>query len=68
MKSNKKNIICELLFATGLDMVVRDENGDILDTNKTSTTHLYEHHLYAVERIRKATVGKHHFKFTLSVN
>lgn len=41
----------------GLDMVVRDESGNILDTNSTSTTQLYEHHIYAIERIRKATVS-----------
>ncbi|XP_037945652.1 dedicator of cytokinesis protein 1-like isoform X2 [Teleopsis dalmanni] len=38
----------------GLDMVVRDESGDILDTTKTCTTELYEHHLNAVNRIIKA--------------
>lgn len=45
----------------GLDMVVRDESGNILDTNGTSTTQLYEHHIYAIERIRKATVSFHRF-------
>lgn len=45
----------------GLDMVVRDESGDILDTNSTSTTQLYEHHIYAIERIRKATVSCERF-------
>lgn len=38
-------------------MVVRDESGDILDTNQSSTTQLYQHHMYAIERIRKATVS-----------
>lgn len=38
-------------------MVVRDESGNILDTTKTSTTQLYEHHIYAIDRIRKATVS-----------
>ncbi|XP_053947178.1 dedicator of cytokinesis protein 1 [Anastrepha ludens] len=38
----------------GLDMVVRDENGDILDTNTICTTELYEHHMNAVNRIIKA--------------
>lgn len=45
------------VIKTGLDMVVRDENGDILDTNQSSTTQLYQHHMYAIERIRKATVS-----------
>lgn len=40
----------------GLDMVVRDESGNILDTTTTSTTQLYEHHIYALDRIRKASV------------
>ncbi|XP_054081200.1 dedicator of cytokinesis protein 1 isoform X2 [Zeugodacus cucurbitae] len=38
----------------GLDMVVRDENGDILDTNAICTTELYEHHMNAQDRIFKA--------------
>lgn len=38
-------------------MVVRDESGNILDTNAASTTQLYEHHIYAINRIRKATVN-----------
>lgn len=38
-------------------MVVRDESGNILETNRISTTELYEHHIYAIERIRKATVS-----------
>uniref|UniRef100_A0A1I8NGF6 Signaling protein n=1 Tax=Musca domestica TaxID=7370 RepID=A0A1I8NGF6_MUSDO len=38
----------------GLDMVVRDESGDILDTSKICTTELYEHHMNAVNRIIKA--------------
>lgn len=40
----------------GLDMVVRDENGDILDTNSICTTELYEHHMNTVNRIIKASV------------
>lgn len=40
----------------GLDMVVRDDSGNVLDTNETSTTQLYEHHINAIDRIRKATV------------
>ncbi|KAL9893363.1 dedicator of cytokinesis protein myoblast city isoform 3-T4 [Glossina fuscipes fuscipes] len=39
----------------GLDMVVRDESGDILDTNTICTTELYEHHMNAVNRIIKAS-------------
>lgn len=38
-------------------MVVRDESGNILDGNGTSTTELYEHHIHAIDRIRKATVS-----------
>ncbi|KRG01267.1 dedicator of cytokinesis protein 1 isoform X1 [Drosophila mojavensis] len=38
----------------GLDMVVRDESGDILDTNSICSTELYEKHVYAVQRIEKA--------------
>ncbi|KAL7025415.1 hypothetical protein ACKWTF_013468 [Chironomus riparius] len=39
----------------GLDMVVRDDNGNILDINQTSTTQLYEQHVQATNRIRRAT-------------
>ncbi|KAG5670986.1 hypothetical protein PVAND_001211 [Polypedilum vanderplanki] len=39
----------------GLDMVVRDDNGNILDINNTSTTELYEQHVQATRRIRRAT-------------
>ncbi|CRL05400.1 CLUMA_CG018000, isoform B [Clunio marinus] len=39
----------------GLDMVVRDDNGNILDINQTSTTQLYHHHVRAATRIRRAT-------------
>lgn len=41
----------------GLDMVVRDENGDILDTNTICTTELFENHVNALTRIEKANVG-----------
>lgn len=41
----------------GLDMVVRDESGDILDTNTICTTELYENHVNAVQRIEKANVS-----------
>lgn len=38
-------------------MVVRDESGNIMDGNGASTTELYEHHMRAIDRIRKATVS-----------
>lgn len=44
------------MLCTGLDMVVRDESGNVLDVNSTSTTQLYEHHINAVDRIKKANV------------
>jgi DOCK N-terminus len=50
-------IISALFRHTGLDMVVRDDNGNILDINQTSTTQLYEHHVSATNRIRRATVS-----------
>lgn len=37
-------------------MVVRDEFGNILDINKTSTTQLYTNHTSAEERITRAQV------------
>ncbi|XP_058117001.1 dedicator of cytokinesis protein 1 [Anopheles coustani] len=40
-----------------LDMVVRDESGNILDIERTSTTQLYEHHLNAVDRIKRANTS-----------
>uniref|UniRef100_A0A1Q3FGS7 Putative signaling protein n=1 Tax=Culex tarsalis TaxID=7177 RepID=A0A1Q3FGS7_CULTA len=40
-----------------LDMVVRDECGNILNIDKTSTTQLYEHHLNAVDRIKRASTS-----------
>lgn len=45
----------------GLDMVVRDESGNMLDTNAICTTELYEHHLNAVSRIIKANVSTNCF-------
>ncbi|KAH0557836.1 dedicator of cytokinesis protein 2 isoform X1 [Cotesia glomerata] len=39
----------------GLDMVVRDNQGNILDPEKTSTVQLYYHHQIASERIRTTT-------------
>ncbi len=39
-------------------MEVRDDNGNILDVNQTSTTQLYEQHVQATNRIRRATVSE----------
>lgn len=47
-------------FFVGLDMVVRDESGNVLAIDTTSTTQLYEHHVNAVDRIRKANVNAGH--------
>ncbi|KAJ6638701.1 Dedicator of cytokinesis protein 1 [Pseudolycoriella hygida] len=63
----------------GLDMVVRDESGNVLDVNSTSTTQLYEHHINAVDRIKKAnnsynknriskTMNKHSHNLQVSVH
>nr|AKO62845.1 mbc isoform a [Prodiamesa olivacea] len=38
-----------------LDMVVRDDNGNKLDINQTSTTELYQQHVQASLRIKRAT-------------
>lgn len=46
-----------LVHSAGLDMVVREDNGSILDIGKTSTTKLYEHHVKAMQRIQQATVS-----------
>ncbi|CAB0042097.1 unnamed protein product [Trichogramma brassicae] len=40
----------------GLDMVVRDEHGNILNPEQTSTVQLYYQHETATERIRKAAI------------
>uniref|UniRef100_A0A8W7NFN6 Signaling protein n=1 Tax=Anopheles atroparvus TaxID=41427 RepID=A0A8W7NFN6_ANOAO len=40
-----------------LDMVVRDDSGNILSIEQTSTTQLYEHHLNAVDRIKRANTS-----------
>ncbi|XP_035891383.1 dedicator of cytokinesis protein 2 isoform X4 [Anopheles stephensi] len=40
-----------------LDMVVRDDGGNIVDIDRTSTTQLYEHHLNAVDRIKRANTS-----------
>ena len=45
---------CRLL---DLDMVVRDEEGNILNPDNTSTIQLYWQHELATERIKKATVS-----------
>lgn len=47
----------KMLHSIGLDMVVRDDNGNILDIAQTSTTQLYEHHVKATNRIQQATVS-----------
>lgn len=41
----------------GLDMVVRNEDGNVLDINSTATTQLYERHMNASDRIRRAAVS-----------
>ena len=41
----------------GLDMVVRNEDGNVLDINSTATTQLYERHMNASDRIRRASVS-----------
>ncbi|XP_012257396.2 dedicator of cytokinesis protein 1 isoform X1 [Athalia rosae] len=41
----------------GLDMVVRDDHGNVLNPEQTSTIQLYYHHETAAERIRKATTS-----------
>lgn len=46
-----------MMHSLGLDMVVRDDNGNILDIGKTSTTELYQRHVLANERIQKANVS-----------
>lgn len=50
-------ILINFDFSADLDMVVRDDNGNVLDINQTSTTQLYEHHVRAANRIRRATVS-----------
>ncbi|KAF4529699.1 hypothetical protein B566_EDAN016654, partial [Ephemera danica] len=44
----------------GLDMVVRDEHGNILNPMMTSTIQLYWQHELATERIRQVTEGATH--------
>lgn len=62
------HIKCPLYFCyrlLDLDMVVRDEQGNILNPDITSTIQLYWQHELATERIRKATVSfkKFNMKF-----
>lgn len=38
-------------------MIVRDDDGNILNINSLSTTQLYHHHVNAAERVRLAKVG-----------
>jgi dedicator of cytokinesis protein 1 len=47
-----------------LDMVVRDDQGNILNPDITSTIQLYWQHELATERIRKATVSFKIFSMT----
>jgi hypothetical protein len=38
-------------------MIVRDENGNVVDISLISTTQLYQHHVEATNRIKRATVS-----------
>ncbi|XP_053682558.1 dedicator of cytokinesis protein 1 isoform X2 [Sabethes cyaneus] len=51
-----------------LDMVVRDDSGNILDIERTSTTQLYEHHLNAVDRIKRASTSTNKNRIVESMN
>lgn len=42
---------CMLLRILGLDLVVRDDNGNILDPDETSTISLFKSHETASKRI-----------------
>ncbi|XP_060824846.1 dedicator of cytokinesis protein 1 isoform X3 [Bombus pascuorum] len=44
----------------GMDMVVRDDQGNVLNPEETSTIQLYYHHETAAERIRKAANDTKH--------
>lgn len=44
-------LICMLLRILGLDLVVRDDNGNILDPDETSTISLFKAHETASKRI-----------------
>lgn len=39
----------------GLDLVVRDKNGNIINPEETSTIQLYYHHKHATERLCRNT-------------
>lgn len=47
--------VCRLL---GLDMVVRDDQGNILNPESTSVIELYRHHEMATQRILTPSVSK----------
>lgn len=47
---------CLVIFFKGLDMVVRNDNGDVLDISKTSTTRLYEVSLDTTNQIQNASM------------
>ncbi|XP_055631515.1 dedicator of cytokinesis protein 1 isoform X1 [Toxorhynchites rutilus septentrionalis] len=51
-----------------LDMVVRDESGNILNIDRTSTTQLYEHHLIAVDRIKRASTSNNKNRIVETMN
>lgn len=50
------NIHFFLFRLLGLDMVVRDEQGNILNPLHTPTIQLYKHHEIATERIQNSHV------------
>uniref|UniRef100_A0A1L8DMR3 Putative signaling protein n=1 Tax=Nyssomyia neivai TaxID=330878 RepID=A0A1L8DMR3_9DIPT len=52
----------------GLDMVVRNESGSVIDINTTSTTQLYELHTNAVERIRMASMAYNKNRMSKNMN
>lgn len=52
----------------GLDMVVRDDSGNVLASNTISTTALYQHHLNAVNRIKRVSLSALDCNCILSIN
>lgn len=46
-------VTCMLLRILGLDLVVRDDNGNILDPDETSTISLFKSHETASKRIEE---------------
>lgn len=46
-------VTCALLRILGLDLVVRDDNGNILDPDETSTISLFKSHETASKRIEE---------------